>query len=208
MPLNPTSMRSAIFALAASVVAADVSVVWRHEKPTGSTSLTIHSGEDQAVIAESCGNSIGSLDFSNVDEHGAGNFTANGKTFDIISKSQDGISCSRKYNGVVAVVECSNLKFDVPESAALSANCFTDDEATSSFLALRSINVNAMNSPAPVEQRSTPSQTFRLRGRQQCYDQTGTTQIGDGDPHQNFYHKQISVSKHPQHRKPETLNLS
>jgi hypothetical protein len=64
-------MRSALFALPAFValaMAADVSVTWRHELSTGSTSLTIQSA-DKTVLAETCGSSIGSLDFSLVDEH-------------------------------------------------------------------------------------------------------------------------------------------
>jgi hypothetical protein len=65
-------MRSIIFALAATTaIAADVSVTWRHEKSSGSTSLTVHSAVDDAVLAETCGNSLGSLTF-NVDETGAG----------------------------------------------------------------------------------------------------------------------------------------
>ncbi|CAO2653056.1 Nn.00g024670.m01.CDS01 [Neocucurbitaria sp. VM-36] len=150
-------MRSVTFALATSAMAADVSVVWRHEKPSGSTSLIIHSSKDHVVLAESCGNSIASLDFSHVDEHGAGNFTVGGNTFDVSSKLQ-----------------------------------MADDEAKASFDALQSRNVDAMVPATPVEQGTTPSKTFRLRGRQQCYDQTGTAQIGDGDPHQNYHHKQLS----------------
>ena len=65
-------MRSTIFALAATAaMAADVSVSWRHEKASGATSVTVH-GADDAVLAEACGNSIGSLTF-NTEESGKGN---------------------------------------------------------------------------------------------------------------------------------------
>ncbi|KAJ4373112.1 hypothetical protein N0V83_003403 [Neocucurbitaria cava] len=185
-------MRSVIFALAATAMAADVSVVWRHEKSSGSTSLAIHSADDHSVLAESCGDHIGTVDFSNVDENGAGNFSVEGNTFAVSSKNQDGVSCTRIYNGAVAVVNCSPVDFDVPEGTPKSADCFTDDEAKASFVALKARHVDDMVSATRVEQRDSPSKTFRPR--QQCYDETGTAQIGDGDPHQNYYHKQISVS--------------
>ncbi|KAH7071228.1 hypothetical protein BKA63DRAFT_493066 [Paraphoma chrysanthemicola] len=186
-------MRSTIFAfMATAALAADVTIVWRHEKTTGSTSLSVQSTSDATVLAESCGNSIGSLDFSSVDEHGAGNFTIGSNTFDIISKSQDGVSCTRMYNGIIATVTCSGVSFDIPAGVASSAECFTDDDAKASFLALRSMSLGAIDDPTPIEQRSTPVQAFRLRGRQQCHNEVGTVQVGDGNPHQNYYHKQLS----------------
>ncbi|KAJ4296491.1 hypothetical protein N0V90_006536 [Kalmusia sp. IMI 367209] len=184
-------MRSAFFALVASAVATDVSVVWRHEKSSGSTSLSIHSATDNTVLAESCGSSVGSLDFSRVDEHGAGNFTVGSTTFDITSKPQDGVSCNRKYNGIIAVVECSGLDINIPEGAPQSADCFSDEEAKASFLALRSRSL-IVDTPTRVEQRTLPSQTFKLRGRQQCHEEKSTYVVDDGDPHQNYYHKQLS----------------
>ncbi|KAF2022625.1 hypothetical protein EK21DRAFT_82865, partial [Setomelanomma holmii] len=169
-----------IFALMASAsIAADVAVVWRHEKTTGSTSLSIHAATDDAVLAESCGNSIGSLDF-NVDEHGAGNFIIGSNAFDITSQSQEGVSCNRIYNGIIATGICFGVKFDVPEGLATSSDCFTDGDTTASFLALKWRSLGAMKpvTATPVQQPDTPSQTFRL--------------LGDGDPHQNYYHKQLS----------------
>ncbi|KAF2447402.1 hypothetical protein P171DRAFT_407521 [Karstenula rhodostoma CBS 690.94] len=185
-------MRSLILALAASAIATEVTVVWRHEKTTGSTSLSILSAENDAPLAERCGSSLGSLDFTRVDQHGAGNFTIDGDTFDISSKLQDGVSCNRKYNGVIAVTECSGIKFEVPEGEAKSADCFADEDAKASFLALKARAVDA-TAPTPVEKRLTPSSTFKLRGRQQCHDEKSTVVNGDGDPHQNYFHKQLSV---------------
>jgi hypothetical protein len=62
-------MRSTLFALpafAASALAAEVSVTWRHEILSNKTSLTIQSN-DKTVLAEECGSSIKPLNFSNVD---------------------------------------------------------------------------------------------------------------------------------------------
>jgi hypothetical protein len=76
--LPPTHfiMRSAIVALATTVtaVAADVSVVWRHEISSGSTSLSVHSA-DGTVLAETCGSLLASLDFRKLNGYGAGQCT-------------------------------------------------------------------------------------------------------------------------------------
>ncbi|KAF2818344.1 hypothetical protein CC86DRAFT_433620 [Ophiobolus disseminans] len=192
-------MRAAFLALAASAIAADVSIVWRHEKPSGSTSLTIHASPSKSIIAEICGNSIGAVDFSRVDEHGAGSFTIGDKTFAVASQSQDGVSCTRMYNGVVAVVECSNVKLDVPVDSPVSADCFTDAGAKSDFLALKSRSLLGTDTdtdtdtpPAPSTPISSPSPSFRLRGRQQCHDERSTVKVGDGNPHQNYFNTQLS----------------
>ncbi|KAF2828371.1 hypothetical protein CC86DRAFT_465212 [Ophiobolus disseminans] len=194
-------MRSGpIFALAAAATAADVSVVWRHEKVSGSTSLTVHSSNDNKVLAKTCGNTIGSLDF-HVDEHGAGTFTTGGTTFAIQTTPQNGVSCNRIYNGDVAVVECTNVKLDVPENAALSADCFHDETAKESFRALKSrsvaLSARSMNIPSPSEHANAPPapNSFRLRGRQvpgSCGPNPGFELTGNGNPHQNYFHKQLS----------------
>jgi hypothetical protein len=71
-------MRSAILALAITVtaVAADISVVWRHEISSGATSLTIHlHSADGTVLAETCGSLLRSLDFRKLNGNGAGQCT-------------------------------------------------------------------------------------------------------------------------------------
>jgi hypothetical protein len=62
-------MRSTLFSLpafAASALAAEVFVTWRHEIIPNNTSLTVQS-TDKTVLAEECGSAINPLDFSNVD---------------------------------------------------------------------------------------------------------------------------------------------
>lgn len=187
-------MRSSIiFAFVAAATAADVSITWRHEKSSGSTSLTIREAKGDTVLAETCGNTLGSLNFVNADENGAGNLTVGGATFDISSRVQDGVSCTRTYNGDIAVVDCSGISFEVPKGTAQSANCFNDENAKASFLALNRRNM-VLHVPTPTEKRSTPAQMFKLRGRQQCHSEETTYPVGDGNPHQNYYHKQLSVS--------------
>jgi hypothetical protein len=192
-------MRSASFALlalAASAMAAETFVTWRHEISTGSTSLTIQSA-DKTVLAETCGSSIGHLDFSRVDENGAGHLSLGNRTFSIQSQPQDGPVCTRIYNGDIAVVECSGIDLDnIPEGVSKSADCFTHEHVKAAFLSLKSRNVDIENATAH-EQPEMPAFHSRILGTRQttCITNQDVDVMGDGNPHQNYLHKQISVSR-------------
>jgi hypothetical protein len=195
-------MRSAHFALpafAASVLADEVFVTWRHELSSGKTALEI-LGADKAPLAESCSSKIGSLDFSNVDSHGGGSFTVGDKKYDVLSQPADGPVCSRIYNDDIAVVECTGVDYDVPEGAATSAeDCFSHEESKTAFRSLKSRSADMYSaSTAPAEKPAMPSFHSRILGSRQttCVSNTDVTLVGDGDPHQNYLHKQISVSAH------------
>jgi hypothetical protein len=194
-------MRSALFilsAFAASVLADEVFVTWRHELSSGKTALEIQ-GADKTVLAESCSSKVGSLDFSTVDEHGGGSFTVGDKRYEVLSQPENGPVCSRIYNGDIAVVQCTGVDYDVPEGVAPSAeDCFSHEENKAAFRSLRSRSDNMQSASAPAEQPTMPSFHSRILGRRQttCISNTDVVKVGDGNPHQNYLHKQISVSSH------------
>jgi hypothetical protein len=194
-------MRSTLFALpafAASVLADQVSVTWRHELSSGKTALEIH-GTNKAMLAESCSSKIGSLDFSNLDEHGGGFFTVSDKKFEILSQPGDGPVCTRIYNGDIAVVECIGIDYDVPTGAATSAeNCFSHEDNKATFRSLRSRSEDVHTASVPAEQPTMPAFHSRILGSRQttCISNTDVKRVGDGNPHQNFFHKQLSVNEH------------
>jgi hypothetical protein len=192
-------MRSALFvipAFAASVLAEEVFVTWRHELSSGKTALEIQ-GADKSVLAESCSSKIGSLDFSNVDEHGGGSFIVGDKKFEVMSQPENGPVCSRIYNGDIAVVECTGVDYAVPKGAATSAeDCFSHEDNKAAFRSLRSRSEDVHSAGAPAEAPSMPAFHSRILGSRQttCISNTDVTTVGDGNPHQNYLHKQISVS--------------
>ncbi len=192
-------MRSALLALsafAASVLANAVSVIWRHELSSGKTALEI-LGADKAVLAESCSSKIGSLDLSNVDEHGGGFFDVNDKKYEVVSQPENGPVCTRIYNGDIAIVECTGVDYDVPKGVETSADdCFSHEENKATFRSLRSRSDNVHGASAPSDQPAMPSFHSRILGSRQttCISNTDVVKVGDGDPHQNYLHKQISVS--------------
>jgi hypothetical protein len=208
-------MLFAIFALAATAAAAtEVSFVWRHELPSNSTSLTIYPGaERNTVLAETCGNTMGSLDFSRVDEHGSGNFTVGEDVFDVLYETSPGApSCHRMYNDHIAVVECTGVQFDIPANTSQSADCFNTGRAKHSFERLKTRSVDILNAGKGPEHvaEAEDLQHSRLarilggamsritgRGLQNRQSSTRIERVGDGNPHQNFKHTQISVCQQP-----------
>ena len=192
-------MRSAHFVLiafAASALANEVSVTWRHELSSSKTALEIR-GADKAVLAESCSSKIGTLDFSDVDEQGGGYFTVGDKKYQVLSQPENGPVCTRIYNGDIAVVECTGVSYEVPEGAATSAeDCFSHEENKAAFRSLMSRSDGVHSASAPSKQPVMPSFHSRILGSRQttCISNTDVTKVGNGDPHQNYLHKQISVS--------------
>ena len=112
------------------------------------------------------------------------------------------MSCNRVYSDDVAVVECSGVKLDVPEGAATAVDCFHHEDSKEEFHMLKRRNT-VINGPkavdAPLEARSPNPAIANLRNRQyQCTATlTGRELVGDGNPHQNYYLKQLSVSTCP-----------
>jgi hypothetical protein len=192
-------MLSTLFTLpafATLVFAKEVFVTYRYERSSGRTALEIQ-GPDKAVLAESCSSKIGSLDFSNLEQDGGGFFTVGDKKFEVLSNPEDGPVCTRIYDEAIAVVECTGVDYDVPESAATSAeDCFFHEDNKAAFRTLKSRSENLHLIGAPAEKPVMPSFHSRILGsRQACmFSQYNTKLVGDGNPHQNYLHKQLSVS--------------
>jgi hypothetical protein len=192
-------MRSALFsfaAFAASAMAAEVVVTWRHEKDSNSTSLSIQSAADRAVLAETCSSSMGSLNFYDADEDGAGHLTIGDKKFEIGIEPKDGPVCTSIYNEYLATVECTGIDMDIPEGAAKSADCFTHEHVKATFNLLKSRSVDILNATEHVEQpiEEPTMSPFHSRilgprqkpepiiGIEKCNIEVVTEKIGDGNP--------------------------
>lgn len=192
-------MRFTLFTLTAFatlVFAKEVFVTYRYERSSGRTALEIQ-GADKAVLAESCSSKIGSLDFSNLDQIGRGFFTVGDKSFEVLSNAKEGTVCNTIYDDAIAIFECTGVEYDVPEVAATSAeDCFSHEDNKAAFRTLKSRSESLHLAGAPVEKIAMPSFHSRILGsRQSCvFSKYKTKLVGDGNPHQNYLHKQLSVS--------------
>ncbi|KAI1044192.1 hypothetical protein LB505_008607 [Fusarium chuoi] len=173
-------------ALAATAVSADVQIVWKHAKASSQTALSVYDGS--TLLAQSCSSFISdapsSIDFTDVDENGFGNFTVGAKKYLVHSKAKysGGPICTKKFSAQATVVVCSGLDWK-PTKAKIEDNCHNKDEAKG---ALRFLSSKAPASGF-AKREANP-----INDPPACSILTGTSLVGDGDPHQNYFHKQLS----------------
>lgn len=119
-------------ALTATAVSADVQIVWKHAKASSQTALSVYDGS--TLLAQSCSSFISdapsSIDFTDVDENGFGNFTVGANKYLVHSKAKHsgGPICTKKFSAQATVVECSGLDWK-PNKAKIEDNCHDKDEA-------------------------------------------------------------------------------
>ncbi|KAF5974755.1 hypothetical protein FBULB1_7643 [Fusarium bulbicola] len=97
-----------VLALAATAVSADVQIVWKHAKASSQTALSVYDGS--TLLAQSCSSFISdapsSIDFTDVDENGFGNFTVGANKYLVHSKAKysGGPICTKKFSTEATVV--------------------------------------------------------------------------------------------------------
>ncbi|KAH6888424.1 hypothetical protein B0T10DRAFT_488155 [Thelonectria olida] len=170
----------------AAAAALEVQLVWRLEKDSGKTSLSAYSSAKGSLVAETCGSTLkadSDIDFSDVNEDGSGNFTVGDDSYRVHAKAKfsGGPACSKTFNQEFALVQCSGVEWTAKNAVQGNAtHCFENDYSSR---ALESI------------QRRGQTHEMHSRGldeRQYCTWYTTTSLVGDGNPHQNFLHKQLS----------------
>ena len=181
---------------------------------------------DGAALASACSNTLDTGSFSTTPillqidspRSASGNISVGGTSYPLHSNPADRDSpvCLRVYNEDVVEVQCSiALKMIVrptPDSANATDDCFTENK-TPSMLDFRSslISPNTDNSTSePAQHLSTvPAKRSSKLVPKQCVTSHSTIKIGDGDPHQNFLHKQVSVyfSIHPYNELGEMTDI-
>lgn len=161
-----------IFLLFTNALAAKVNVVWRLEKDTNASSLSVY-GSKKSLIAETCGSILhahDTIDFSDVNEAGFGNFTVGDASYLVHSKAEwsGGPECSRVFNPGYALVQCSGVNWNPKDLVKSDAKkCFEGSETNGELQSL---------------QRRSEPQDSELEARQyQCSSWiTRTDLVGDG----------------------------
>ncbi|KAF5675860.1 hypothetical protein FCIRC_7232 [Fusarium circinatum] len=128
---------------------------------------------DIQVIAEACGSIIHAkypIDFSDVDDTGSGNFTVGDASYLIHSVPE------------WSVLKCFSDSTDVVTDKA--DGCFSDSTTDGELQSLqrRSLSHEMHSRGAELEKRQTACAGWFTR----------TVLVGAGDPHQNYFHKQLS----------------
>ncbi|KAL6354846.1 hypothetical protein LRP88_12203 [Fusarium phalaenopsidis] len=184
---------SFLAAFGAANAAIDVQLVWRLEKDSSHSSVGALDPKKGTLLAGSCGSIIEAdipIDFSDVDKDGNGNFTVGDATYRIHSKPEfsGGPSCSKTFNAKYSLVQCSGVKWPgTPDSAkGNSTDCFKDGDSQATFRALEARGIS--HELHSAHRRDT----HQNDERQFCSWYTTTNLVDDGNPHQNYLHKQLS----------------
>ncbi|KAG8157037.1 hypothetical protein KVR01_013027 [Diaporthe batatas] len=155
-----------------------------------------------ALVGRDCSATLNTGSFANlpiifdVDERGSGNLTVGPNTYQIHERFDysGGITCGRMYNDVEAVTSCTVTipsEFEIsPLSRLHVTECIAKDAHTLS----KTLNLATRALSDPNSRNQT--ENIPIRPRQDCIDEDADTiRWSCGDPHQNFYHRQLSVGK-------------
>ncbi|KAF4341216.1 hypothetical protein FBEOM_4874 [Fusarium beomiforme] len=155
--------------------AAEVRIIWRLERKTNSSSLSVY-GTKGTLIAETCGRTLEanrSISFSEVNDEGFGNFTVGNDSFKVQPIMDGGPTCQISQSTGYTLVECLGLHWD-PEGVIenKTTGCFSSSSAHDKFLDLQH-NTHQILQP-------------------RCQRMPKPRLDGDGDPHQRYFHQQLS----------------
>jgi hypothetical protein len=182
----------------------DVSINIQYIKATSETDISVTDKTTSEALGYACSSKLSTgafADFSvsaDINENGAGNLTIGPDTYIIHEdpKFSGGISCFRMYNLLETLVRCTT---SIPASMAKASsskievpNCFS--EHTPVLHRSAASQENQVAAPEPRDFSLKP-ETRPIDSRQlTCTWYEVTTLVGDGNPHQNFLDKQLSVS--------------
>jgi hypothetical protein len=186
-----------------------VNIVLQVNKVTSEAAIDVWNNNSSEVLAHSCSLSLASGSFEGtplgftVNDYGAGNLSVGQQTYAIHDKPEisGGIVCGRIASPDEVIVSCR-----VPISAPLQLksldngglqNCFPRGPLELSGLVreLESTSTNdtawSENGPSPLHKAEAPD-LYKRQGA--CGPWTERTiRVGDGNPHQNPLHIQLSV---------------
>ena len=143
-----------VLVVAASAASASVDVVWQYAKAS-QTSLSVYNST--SLLAQSCSSFLSddttSIDFSNVDENGFGNFTVGYNRYLVHSKAEysGGPICTKKFNHEATVVECSGINWEPSPKVKIDQNCHSKEHETAlHFLNSKNSKSFAKREPSPI----------------------------------------------------------
>lgn len=176
----------------------DLTLVY-HRANSGISVEALSSG---ALVGRDCSNTLNTGSFAklpvtfDVDERGSGNLTVGPSTYWIHEHTDHsgGITCGRMYNEVEAAVSCTVM---IPaETSMPPLTGFDITECITNHAHSLSKTLKAATRGLPLRNSINQTDIVPISPRQGsvCIDQSGTTRWACGDPHQNFYHRQLSVS--------------
>jgi hypothetical protein len=190
----------------------DVHITFQVSRLTSEAAIEVWNKDQTEILGQSCTSSINSGVFQDspiaftVDERGAGSVTVGAKTYKIHENVDisGGISCGRITSAAEFMIDCvvplSGAVLLAPLSKRNLANCFPEGpvelaEVMRGFATQPTLGPDSAAPPA-LEMPSNGTEGLSdIEKRQGCSTTLKSTErVGDGNPHQNPLHIQLSVS--------------
>jgi hypothetical protein len=186
----------------------NVNVMIQQIKATSEMDITVVGQDSSQVLGYACSNMLNSGAFAEkpitatLDQNCAGTLAVGNQMY-IVNEDPEtsgGITCSRTYNDVESFILCAvSLPASLPLTPISNVekkNCFNSGKSPSLQATFRSI---LAQSEAPETEGTNIIQRNELptlhKRQAPCGQWSPSTQmVGDGDPHQNYLHTQLSVS--------------
>lgn len=188
-----------------------VRVTVQQDKISSAKEISVKDGSTAETFGSACSTALTSgvfADFgiiADIGPNGNGTITVGPSTYTVHEnpKYSGGISCHRMYNDHESVMVCDDVP--LPLSVQLSPinesdrpSCFGQPTGMSLQRAAEAIKV-VDTFPMPLEEdnstSTTPMNNLEERQTGACSMWSpATRRVGDGNPHQNYWRKQLSVS--------------
>lgn len=187
----------------------EVNVVIQRLKGTAETDVAIVDKESSEVLGYACSDKLDSGAFAkfpvsaDINEYGAGTITLGITKYTVHEDPSvsGGVSCTKMYDEQEIFVTCAATVPASLQLAPLSARDKTDCFASGSSPILQSLanSMSAKVTAPSTKERSVEDASRSLEERQgACGTWSSYTALeGNGDPHQNYYLNQLSVSVDP-----------
>jgi len=180
----------------------EVSINIQFIKATSEIDLSVTDKATSKSLGYACSGTLNADAFANfpisadIDENGAGNLTIGPDTYVIHedSKYSGGITCIRMFNHLETLVRCNAAvpaSIEATSSTTNVPSCFSDSNPS---LHRSAASLSHGISAPGVTERTTRREGLPVDKRQTCTWYEVTNRVGDGDPHQNYLDKQLSVS--------------
>ncbi|TKX21288.1 hypothetical protein C1H76_6362 [Elsinoe australis] len=192
--------------------AEEIHVVWSYQRATNITAMKAVSSDFSIVLGETKSNTLNTGDFAtapismDVDKNGFGSLKHGDVIYKIHSDRQHsgGISCATMWDSETLFIDCS-VPWTAPSTETrLHARAVDNIDLRAAmgvegFPAFMSAAHVKRSSPAPVPTRRqvdplARNSTSDSLDKRQCepWPVQRTVLQGDGNPHQNYYHRQTS----------------
>lgn len=186
--------------------AQEVNVMIQQVKSTSETDIAVVSQNTSEILGYSCSSTLNSGAFADlpitayIDENGAGTLTVGSTTYKVHEDrdTSGGIACARIFNDGESFLDCA-----VPVPSSLNLSPISDQETacfnSGVIPSLQSAYKSMLAQQGPPETanltRRDLSSSRPVLDERQCGIWSASSQVvGDGNPHQNYYLKQLSVS--------------